>query len=89
MRVKPAGQPWMHLEPLAAGLEAAGCQRTDICQVNSVRTPCAKSKGEETLSHSFPWLHVTVSQFVFFPQATLRAPPFEKSGKEVAMQSKE
>lgn len=76
-------------EPLAAGLEAAGCLRTDICQVNSVRTPCAKSKGEETLSDSFPWLHVTVSQFVFFPQATLRAPPFEKSGKEVAMQSKE
>lgn len=82
MRVKAAGQP------LAAGLEAAGCLRTDICQVNCPYTLC-QSKREETLSDSFPWLHVTVSQFVFFPQTTLRAPLFQKSGKEVAMQSKE
>lgn len=34
-----------HLGPLAAGLEAAGWLKTDICQVSSVSTLCAEARG--------------------------------------------
>ncbi len=68
------GQQWQHLDPLAAGLEEAGWLKTDICQVNSVGALCAEARGRKSPSASFPWLQVTVSQFVFFPHTTLGAP---------------
>lgn len=67
---------WQHLEPLAAGLEPAGCLRTDICQVEVSRhTHTVPGRGRrKSPSASFLWLQVTVSLFVFFPLTPLGAP---------------
>ena len=38
---------WQHVEPLAAGLEASGLFRSDICQVDAVGTLRAEVRGRE------------------------------------------
>lgn len=66
-----------HLEPVAAGLESAGCLRTDICQVKASRhthTVPGRGRRRKSPSASFLWLQVTVSLFVFFPLTPLGAP---------------
>lgn len=40
-------QQWQHLEPLAAGLEAAGLFKSDIRQVDAVGTLRAEARGRE------------------------------------------
>lgn len=44
---EPSLDRGQHLEPLAAGSEPAGRLTNDICQVNSVGTACAETRGRE------------------------------------------
>lgn len=70
-------QQWQHLEPLAAGLEAAGLFRSDIRQVDAVGTLRAEARGREARQLVFLGYRLQFHSLFSFhnpPPPTPRAP---------------
>lgn len=86
-------QQWQHLEPLAAGLEAAGLFKSDIRQVDAVGTLRAEARGREARQLVFLGYRLQFHSLFSFHNPPPTHPPcstlFEKSEEEVLKQSEE